>query len=422
MSAPSVAVFRPRRGIEWLTAAEANERWIQSRVGITWGLLFLNVLAFAPDPTLLHIPRVVGQIITQGSLPLALIVALTVNRRVIVRPNVFLSLVSLLAVEGILTCLEAQYFRSTVYRTFRFTEFIAGLWLLSPYWGRRDLLIVRCHLRALWVVLGSVLIGLLVAPGKARPTGRLSGILWPIPATQVGHYAGVTLGLVVILWLCSRQRGRASLLAVVATAGILILTHTRTALVAAIAGILIAGLSLIATEARVRRLFAITGTVAAIGTLTLSGVITTWLVRGQSSQQLLELTGRTKFWGALLAFPRNKFQEIFGFGMGNATFGGLPIDSNWIASYQEEGLFGVIVCAAIIIFLYVTAYFQPRGLQRARALFLITYCFVASFTEIGFTDVTPYLLDLTVAASLLVPSVATSDQNKGSANIGLSEA
>jgi hypothetical protein len=272
------------------------------------------------------------------------------------------------------------------------------------------------------VVLGSVLIGLLVAPGKARPTGRLSGILWPIPATQVGHYAGVTLGLVVILWLCSRQRGRASLLAVVATAGILILTHTRTALVAAIAGILIAGLSLIATEARVRRLFAITGTVAAIGTLTLSGVITTWLVRGQSSQQLLELTGRTKFWGALLAFPRNKFQEIFGFGMGNATFGGLPIDSNWIASYQEEGLFGVIVCAAIIIFLYVTAYFQPRGLQRALALFLITYCFVASFTEIGFTDVTPYLLDLTVAASLLVPSVATSDQNKGSANIGLSEA
>jgi hypothetical protein len=46
---------------------------------------------------------------------------------------------------------------------------------------------------------------------------------------------------------------------------------------------------------------------------------------------------------------------------------------------------------------------------------LITYCFVASFTEIGFTDITPYLLDLTVAASLLAPSVATGGQNKGSA-------
>ena len=36
---------------------------------------------------------------------------------------------------------------------------------------------------------------------------------------------------------------------------------------------------------------------------------------------------------------------------------------------------------------------------------LVTYCLVASFTEVGFTDVSPYLLDLTVAASLLVPSL-----------------
>jgi hypothetical protein len=34
----------------------------------------------------------------------------------------------------------------------------------------------------------------------------------------------------------------------------------------------------------------------------------------------------------------------------------------------------------------------------------VSYCLVASFTEVGFTDVSPYLLDLTVAASLLVPS------------------
>jgi hypothetical protein len=238
----------------------------------------------------------------------------------------------------------------------------------------------------------------------------------------VAHYAAITLGLVVVLWLCGHRRGRASLLAVVATGGVLILTHTRTALIGAIAGLLIAGLSLIVTEARVRKLFAIGGTVAAMATVMLSGIITTWLARGQGSQQLLDLSGRTKFWGALLVFPRNKFQEIFGFGMGNATFDGLPIDSNWLASYQEEGLFGVVICAVMIVFLFVTAYFQPRGLQRALALFLITYCLVASFTEIGFTDITPYLLDLTVAASLLVPSVATGGQNKGSISAGLGEA
>ncbi len=97
---------------------------------------------------------------------------------------------------------------------------------------------------------------------------------------------------------------------------------------------------------------------------------------------------------------------IFGFGLTNSSSNGLPIDSNWLASYQEQGLFGVALCATILLFLFVTAYFQPRGVQRALALFLVTYCLVASFTEVGFTDASTYLLDLTLAASLLVPSVA----------------
>ena len=130
------------------------------------------------------------------------------------------------------------------------------------------------------------------------------------------------------------------------------------------------------------------------------------IARGEGTHQLTSLTGRTKFWGPLLAFPRTKFQEILGFGLSNASFNGLPIDSNWLASYQEQGLFGVAVCAAILIFLLVTAYFQPRGAQRALALFLVTYCLVASFTEVGFTDASMYLLDLTLAASLLVSSAA----------------
>ena len=62
----------------------------------------------------------------------------------------------------------------------------------------------------------------------------------------------------------------------------------------------------------------------------------------------------------------------------------------------------MVVCATILLFLFVTAFFQPRGVQRALALFLVTYCALASFTEIGFTDVSTYLLHLTVAASLLV--------------------
>ena len=167
-------------------------------------------------------------------------------------------------------------------------------------------------------------------------------------------------------------------------------------------------MSLIVAKARVRKLFATAGAIAAVTVMTLLAVITTWLERGQSTQGLDNLTGRTKVWGPLLAAPRDKFQEIFGFGLSNGSFNGLPIDSNWLASYEEQGLFGVVICAMILVFLLVTAYFQPRGVQRALALFLVTYCLVASFTEVGFTDVSPYLLDLTVAASLLVPSSESS--------------
>ena len=68
------------------------------------------------------------------------------------------------------------------------------------------------------------------------------------------------------------------------------------------------------------------------------------------------------------------------------------------------------VCAAILLFLLVTAYFRPSGVQRALALFFVTYCLVASFTEDGFTDATTYLLELMLAASMIVASGARRKQ------------
>lgn len=271
------------------------------------------------------------------------------------------------------------------------------------------MLLVRCHLRALLVVLISAFVGLLVSPGRAMNsgyTGRLSGVVWPIQPTDLAHNAAVIIGLMVVLWLCGKTRGWPTLLIVVAAGVILILTHTRTALVALVAGILVASLSLIVAKARVRKFFMTAGFVVSIAIITLSSVITTWLARGQGTHQLTGLTGRTAVWGPLLAFPRDKWQEILGFGLSNISFNGLPIDSNWLAAYQTQGLFGVVVCAVILLFLLVKAYFQPRGLERALALFLVVYCLVASFTEVGFTDASMYLLDLFLAASLLVPSAA----------------
>ena len=102
---------------------------------------------------------------------------------------------------------------------------------------------------------------------------------------------------------------------------------------------------------------------------------------------------------------------IFGFGLSNSSFNGLPIDSNWLSSYDELGLFGVCVCVLVLVFLVVNAYFQPRSMERALALFLVVYCIMASFTETGITDVSPYILEVTLAASMMVHARAPS-QNR----------
>jgi len=382
--------------------AEGHERSVRRRLGAAWGLLLLNVIGYTS--LIVHVPSIFGKAITQGSLPLALLLLLSVNRRIVVRPNVFLCLVTLLPLEAVVTALNPQ-FLGTVYRTVRLIEFVAALWLLSPWFGRRDLLLLRYHLTALSVVISSVIAGILVAPGIALGSGRLVGAIWGIPSTQIAHYCAVVIGVVVILWACGHMPGRLTLFIVGVASVVLILTHTRTALTGMIAGIVVASLSLMDRYVRVRKMFATAIVVVAIVVATASSFILNWLSRGENAQGLHNLTGRTKVWGPLLALPRDHFQEIFGFGLSNSSFNGLSIDSNWLSSYLEQGLFGVTVCGLILLFLLVAAFFRPTGVQRALALFLVTYCLVASFTEDGFTDATPYMMDLAVAASLLLTPI-----------------
>ena len=177
----AVATLRSRRGVQPLTSAEAYERRVRRRVGLVWALLIVNAITFAPGfPLVVPIPHRIGQVITQGALPLALLVALTVNRRVMVRPNVFLCLVSLLAIEASITMFRLG--TSVPYTGLSGSlSSLLALWLLSPWWGRRDLLLVRCHLYCYAVLLGSVLLGLLVHPGAALDGGRLQDVLWPVP-------------------------------------------------------------------------------------------------------------------------------------------------------------------------------------------------------------------------------------------------
>jgi O-antigen ligase len=203
-----------------------------------------------------------------------------------------------------------------------------------------------------------------------------------------------------------------ALLACAVAGFVLIETHTRTALAAMAVGLIVAGLSLITVNRRVRKVFSWAVGIVTVAVLTLSSFLVSWLTRGEGAQQLSSLTGRTNVWGAVVNMPRNQFQVIFGFGLSNKSFNGLPVDSNWLASYLDEGLAGVILSAAVLLFVIATAFFMPRGKSKALALFLAAYVFVASFTETGFSDASTYMLELTLAATLIMPSVFPQDENR----------
>jgi hypothetical protein len=372
---------------------------------LAWGALFVNVLTPSGNPTVLPIPHSISQGIAQGSLLLALVVALLVNPRIVIRPTLFLVLLSLMSIVALLVSIHSNFFVGSTYRALRLVGFVLCLWLLTPWWGRRDLALLRVHRLCLWAALGSVVLGASLAPGKAFSSeGRLSGAVWPIPPPQVAHYAAILLGTSAILWMCRVIGGRHALLAIVVSVGVLIGTHTRTALLGAIIGLAVASASLFLGHARVRRTSASTLVIGLVAGSLFAGQIVTWAARGQTAADATQLTGRTKVWTSLLDTERPRINEIFGNGLSNKSFGGLPIDSNWIASYLDLGWFGIVVQVTFLLLLLVMAITHVRGPRRAVALFLTVYCIVASFTETGTGDASTYLLDLVVAAALLLPS------------------
>jgi hypothetical protein len=385
-----------------LAVGPSTDRRVRRRVALAWGLLVLNVLTYYTQMTLLlPLPGVLGKLITQGALGGALLVALSVNRPVVLRRSVFLTLFTLLAAESLMTSVRAEFVFGTVFRAGRLALFVAVLWLLSPWWGRRDMLLVRCHVAALGAVLVTIAAGALAAPGLAFAEGRLQGVIWPVPPTQVGHYAAMVAGLLTVLWLAGRVRRGLVLLVAPFAATLLLLSHTRTALAAATVGTVVAGLSLFNIRARVRRVFAAAVALVFVVAVTAAPTVTTWLARGQTADDLANLTGRRTVWDGVLDTPRSPFTFLFGFGLSDKSFEGLPIDSNWLATYYDSGLLGVTISAVVVLLGWVSACFCPDRPSRAVALFLVTYCGIASFTETSLSDASPYVLELTLAASLI---------------------
>ena len=255
-----------------------------------------------------------------------------------------------------------------------------------------------------FAVLGSVAAGLAISPGAAMPDlygGRLVGALWPLTPPQIGQYAAVIIGLTVLLVLGRRTDRAGAAVVIVPSLVLLALTHTRTATLGLFIGLALAIGSLILTSTAARRFFIWAVLCAAVAAVGFGSALQAWFLRGQSQENFTSLTGRAKVWHALLAAPRTTSEHLFGAGLGDKSFGGLPIDNSWLAVYHEQGLTGAVLVAAIIIVLGGVALLRPPSLPRACAIFLISYCAIASYTEAGLGDASPYLLHLAVAASLL---------------------
>jgi len=389
-----------------IAVAPLADRSVRRRLGVIWGLLLFNVLGFvAGVPTLLPISKVIATGLTEGALALSLLLALSLNRQCLIRPNPFLALFTLLCLTTMIMSVDQYFGVGSIFRAGRLIVFVAVLWLTSPWWGRSDYLLARIHWRAMFIVLGSVIVGLAIAPGRSFAQaggGRLGGTLWPITTTSVAHLAAIFTGLTLVMWFSQQLKSSWTGIAILGGVTILILTHTRTALIGLLLGVLMAALSLFVTRKRVRKSLAVSLVVVALGALSFAPFLNHWFDRGQGTQAIANLSGRSTVWSQLLAAPRSDVHILFGYGMSNDAFNGLPIDSSWLSTYDDQGLVGDLLLGSAFLVLLILALIAPRGPGRAFALFLIGYCLVSSYTETGLGDASSYILDLTVAMSVLM--------------------
>ncbi|MFF8643128.1 O-antigen ligase domain-containing protein [Streptomyces sp. NPDC015345] len=377
-------------------------------VGAVWGLLVLNTLGSTGARTIVPLPRSLIQMVTMGALVAAFALALAVNLRLRIRAGAFLFLLTLLLVPSVISSAGLESGFGALFRCARLALFVATLWLLSRWWDG-SVTFVRHHIRMYFAVLGSVAAGLVISPGAALPElygGRLVGALWPLTPPQIGQYAAAIIGLTVLLVLGRRTDRGGAAVVIVPSLVLLALTHTRTATLGLLIGLAAAIGSLVLTSAAARRFFTWAVLCAAVAAVGFGSAVRAWFLRGQSQEYFTSFTGREKVWDALLAAPRTTSERLFGMGLGDKSFGGLPIDNSWLAVYHEQGLTGAAIVALIVVVLAGVALLRPPSLPRACAIFLISYCAIASYTEAGLGDASPYLLHLAVAASLLAAPAA----------------
>ena len=121
--------------------------------------------------------------------------------------------------------------------------------------------------------------------------------------------------MTVLLW-AQRKIGLLALApAVAAGTALIVFSHTRTAALALVLGLLVA-FGTAATSPAGRRGLALVAGALALALPFLPGIIE-WAVRGQDSEQLQKLSGRTAAWDFILSQPYDPQLFWLGHGLGD---------------------------------------------------------------------------------------------------------
>src|SRR6185437_3651973 len=130
-----------------------------------WAALYLNVLTFLGTGLLVLIPQSIGQLIAQSMLLVALVLALLANPGMVVRPNIFLTLLTAMAVVALMVSIHNDFPYGSTYRAFRLIFFFIVLWMITQWWGRPDIPLLREHLISQRVTIASVWLGAILDSG-----------------------------------------------------------------------------------------------------------------------------------------------------------------------------------------------------------------------------------------------------------------
>jgi hypothetical protein len=102
----------------------AVARSVERRLALVWGLLLFNGMTWLPIGTVVPIPHRIGQMMTSVALAAAIILALTINPRLRIRPNALLTLYLVLLVIAVMTGLRGTAGNGALFRAVRLSGFL----------------------------------------------------------------------------------------------------------------------------------------------------------------------------------------------------------------------------------------------------------------------------------------------------------